>query len=47
MTANTPLLLDVTCQVCGHKWLALCPQGLESNANIECPRCGVRRWLKQ
>jgi len=37
---NEPKLLDVSCIFCGHEWTAFCPNGLEEDGYVECPKCG-------
>jgi len=38
MYETNPSVHFVDCRLCGHRWNALCPYGLETS-KLECPLC--------
>jgi len=42
-----PQLLRVMCEVCGRKWMAFFPNGMDYMKGIECPDCGLMRGKEE
>jgi len=42
-----PQLLRVRCDVCGKKWNAFFPNGMDTTKGIECPVCGLMRGVEE